>query len=299
MAADTRRARILLIGSGGQVGRELARTLPTVGDLLPLDRAALDLTDFRAVREAVRDAGADIVVNAAAYTNVDHAESERAVAQAVNGDAPAAMADAARQAGALMVHYSTDFVFDGALQRPYIETDATNPVNEYGRSKLRGEQAVLGADCACYVFRVAWVYSAGGRGFLSRIGDLARERGELRVVTDEVGTPTWARPVAEATTDVVTRWLSAARGIAPPLPMGLFHMASPDAASRYDFATEVVRLTTPDGARRPAIIGVKSAEFPAAAPRPPWCVLDSSRLRNAFGITLPLWRQQLADSLQA
>src|SRR5688572_7979721 len=195
--------RVLLIGRSGQLGWELQRSLAPLGGLVALDRAGMDLADPDSIHRAIADARPEVIVNAAAYTAVDQAESEPDMAMQVNGIAPGIIAEEAARIGALMVHYSTDYVFDGAQDAPYREDDRTAPINVYGHTKLAGEEAVRAAGGAHLIFRTSWVYAARGSNFLLTMLRLARERSELRIVDDQVGAPTWARTVAEATAQVL------------------------------------------------------------------------------------------------
>src|SRR5450755_4347 len=196
---------ILLIGAAGQLGAELARVLPAHGQVLALDHGALDLTDADAIVAAVRSARPQLIVNAAAYTAVDRAESEPDRAAAINARAPGILAEEARRAGALLIHYSTDYVFDGESETVYDEHSETHPVNAYGRSKLGGEQAIAAAGGASLVLRTSWVYGLSGQNFLTTMRRLAAERDTLRVVADQIGTPNWTRSLAEATATLVGR----------------------------------------------------------------------------------------------
>jgi dTDP-4-dehydrorhamnose reductase len=296
---DGSRPRILLLGARGQVGCELARTLAPLGVICALDRRSLDLADMDAVRSAVRSAQPDVIVNAAAYTHVDRAEDEPATASRINAAAPGVLAGEAERTGALFVHFSTDYVFDGTATRPYVEDDATGPVNVYGASKLAGDEAVLATKAHAYVFRVGWVYDRRGRNFLRTIERLAREQSEIAVVADQFGSPTWSRVIAEATAQAVARWLTARTvGTAAP-PRGVYHMASPDHATWHELALAIVAGMAPgDGWAPPPVKPITTAEYPTRAPRPAWTVLDSVRLRETFGLALPPWRQQLALCMQ-
>lgn len=276
----------------------MMRTLAPLGEVRALDRAALDLADLDAVRSAVRDAKADVVVNAAAYTQVERAEKESQLAHKINGDAPAVLAKEAARSGALLVHFSTDYVFDGASERPYDEDDATAPRTAYGASKLAGDEAVLGSEVEAYVFRVAWVYGRNGHNFLNTIERLARERDELRVVADQHGTPTWSCAIAEAAARAVGLWLASRREGRPPPPCGLYHMASPDHTTWHGFASAIVEhLDFPQGKSRPAVTPITTAEYGSGVERPAWTVMDSRRLLETFGLALRPWRKQLAECL--
>lgn len=290
---ERRRPRVLLFGARGQIGSELSKTLGSLGDVRVFDRSTVDLSDLRALRAALDDNPADVIVNAAAYTNVDRAESEPAVARHVNSVVPEVLAAHAKGCGALLVHYSTDYVFDGAKQVPYIETDEPSPQSVYGQSKWLGDQAILASGAFAYIFRVAWVYGANGRNFFSTIQRIAREQRTLRVVADETGTPSWSRSVADATVAAIAVWLRS-RGDAPG--RGVYHMASPDYATRHEFATAIVEQTFPP-VDRPMVQAIMASEYPSAAARPAWSVMDSSKLRHTFGLSLLPWREQLGNCL--
>jgi dTDP-4-dehydrorhamnose reductase len=195
--------RILLTGKNGQVGAELQRALPVLGEVIALGRQDLDLASPDVLRRTVRDTKPDVIVNAAAYTAVDRAESEPELAAAVNGNAPGILAEEAQRSGAFLVHYSTDYVFDGTKDTPYTEDDTPNPLNAYGRSKLAGENAIRASGVSHYIFRTSWVYAAHGHNFLNTILRLARERRELKIVDDQTGAPTWARTIADITTQAL------------------------------------------------------------------------------------------------
>jgi dTDP-4-dehydrorhamnose reductase len=294
-AAQPERDRIVVTGPTGQLGSELVRTLARLGDVIPLDRAALDLTKGPAIRAKIRSLAPTVIVNAAGYTTVDRAESEPVLAHSLNAEAPAILAEEARRANAILMHYSTDFVFDGKNGNPYTEADPTNPINVYGATKLRGERAVLDSGADVVVLRVAWVFSRGGKNFLSRVRDLALEKGTLKVVSDELGTPTWARSIAEATAAMLYRILDP-RKSGPRPPLGLFHLVSPDHASRHDFA--VAAVAGDPASSRPTIIPVPGSAYPASAPRPARSVLDAGKIEREYGIRLPSWREQLRQCLE-
>jgi dTDP-4-dehydrorhamnose reductase len=295
---DHGKARVLLLGARGQVGRELIGTLAPFANVEALDRAALDLADLDAVASAVRAAKADVVINAAAYTQVERAETEPALARRINGDAPEVLAKEAARSGALLVHFSTDYVFDGTAKRPYREDDPPVPTTAYGSSKLAGDEAVLGSHAEAYVFRVAWVYSRGRHNFLTTMERLARERDELRVVADQYGTPTWSRAIAEATAQAVAQWWESRGGSKPARPRGLYHMASADHTTWHGFASAIVdHLDFPPGKSRPIVTPITSAEYVSRVARPAWTVLDSRKLLETFGLSLPSWKKQLEKCL--
>ncbi|MDO9064018.1 MAG: dTDP-4-dehydrorhamnose reductase, partial [Sulfuricella sp.] len=197
--------KILLIGKNGQVGWELQRTLATLGDVVAIDRQGMDLANPDSIRSAIRIIRPDLIANAAAYTAVDKAESEPELAMAINGIAPGIMAEEAKRLGAAMIHYSTDYVFDGTKTSPYTEEDAPNPLSVYGKTKFAGEQAILAVGIPHLIFRTSWVYGLRGRNFLQTILRLAKERDELKVVDDQIGAPTWSRMIAEATSQILAQ----------------------------------------------------------------------------------------------
>jgi dTDP-4-dehydrorhamnose reductase len=272
--------RILLTGADGQVGWELRRTLAPLGEVRALGRADLDLADVDRVRAVVRDGNPDAIVNAAAYTAVDKAESERAAAFAVNAVAPGVLAEEAKRNGALLVHYSTDYVFDGTKPSPYVEEDAPNPINVYGASKLAGEQAIATSGCRHLILRTSWVYGSRGRNFPLTMLRLARERPELRVVDDQVGAPTSSPAIARATAQLLR-----------PGAHGLYHLSAGGKTTWCGFARAILAragIATP-------VLAIHTADYPTPARRPLNSRLDCSRLRADFGIELPTWEAQLAE----
>jgi dTDP-4-dehydrorhamnose reductase len=292
------RPRILLTGSAGQVGAELVRTLAPLGELHALARAELDLADLASVRGAVRARRPDVVVNAAAYTAVDRAESERELAFRVNAEAPEALAEEAARLGALMVHYSTDYVFDGTLRTPYTESDEPAPLGVYGESKLAGERAVAAAGGAHVVLRTSWVWDTRGHNFLRTILRLAREREELRVVDDQVGAPTRARDLAEATAAML-RSIRAAGGALDEESHGVYHLTARGSTSWYGFAREILeRDPAAHEQRCRRLLPIATSEYPTAARRPAYSLLDDRRIRERWGIRLPDWRESLAEALR-
>jgi dTDP-4-dehydrorhamnose reductase len=281
--------KILLTGRTGQVGWHLERLLPRVGETLATDRAALDLAQPDSLRAAIRAARPDVIVNAAAYTAVDRAEREQVLADAINATAPRVMAEEAARLGALLVHYSSDYVFDGASHKPYVENDTPNPINAYGRSKLAGEAAIAAAGGAYLILRTSWLYDMRGSNFVLTMLRLAEEREELRVVDDQVGCPTWARAVAESTLALVSD-LTRAKNAA-----GGYHLSSRGSVSRYEFTRRLLALTSTWRAHAvpPRILPIKTVDFPSAAARPLNCVLDNDRMKKTFGVALPDWEAQL------
>lgn len=296
--------RILLTGINGQVGWELRRTLDALGDLVATDRSALDLADEDAIRRIIRSAKPDLIVNAAAYTQVDAAEAEPDLAMKVNGRAPGIMAEEAARAHAALIHYSTDYVFSGALKRPYREDDEPDPINTYGATKLAGEKAIAAVGAPHLILRTSWVFGRRGRNFFSTIIDLAREREELRVVEDQIGKPNWCRAIADATAAILIRLSSQSAGnVAEAIAKvsGIYHVCGEDYTSRFDFAEEVLALYARRAEahglpplRVKRLIAVRSDEFPSAARRPHYSVMASEKMARVFGVTLPSWRAQLA-----
>ena len=281
--------RILITGSQGQVGWELARCLAPLGEVVALDHAGLDLADPAAVRRAVREVRPAVVVNGGAYTAVDQAEAEEAIATRINGDAPGVLAEEAARLGAALIHYSTDYVFDGTQQGPYREDDPVAPVNAYGRSKLAGERAVAAAGGAYLILRTSWVYAARGANFPRTILRLAGERDELRIVDDQIGAPTWARWIAEATGAI----LAAGRGDPAGYLAergGCYHLACGGATSWYGFARELLAVAGGEG-RVATLVPIATAEYPTPAARPANSCLECARLAETFGIRLPAWKE--------
>jgi dTDP-4-dehydrorhamnose reductase len=278
--------KILLTGAGGQVASALCTTLPPIGEVLALGRQQLDLADVLAIRQVVRSAAPAVIVNAAAYTAVDRAESEQDMAFAINAVAPEVLAQEAARLGALFVHFSTDYVFDGEKKTPYIEEDAPNPLNVYGRSKLAGERAIQNSGCRYLLLRTSWIYAEHGKNFLLTILRLAREGRELRVVDDQVGAPTSSAMIARAAAQAILRIERDRIG------QGLFHMTATGAVTWCDFAKAIL-----DAVRIPAsVVPISSAEYPTAARRPRNSRMDSSKL-GVLGISMPTWRQGLDEVL--
>lgn len=290
--------RLLLLGGNGQVGRELRRTLPALGELQVATRDgreaahAADFTQPQAVAALVDALRPDVVVNAAAYTAVDRAEAEPALAFRVNAETPAAVAAACARHGACLLHYSTDYVFDGLASRPYREDDPTAPTGVYGASKLAGEQAIAASGAHHLILRTAWVYAAHGHNFVRTMLRLAGEREELRVVADQVGCPTSAAWIAQATAHVLQ---------ARPADSGTWHLACAGQTSWHGFASAIVAEAHALGllARAPRVVAITSADYPTPASRPPWSVLDTGRLQRRFGLVPPDWRAALQPVLRA
>lgn len=285
---------ILLTGASGQVGAELLHTLAPLGRVVAPTRTELDLADLRSLRSAVRDLRPTVVVNAAAYTAVDRAETEADRCAAINADAPRVLAEEAARVGALMVHYSTDYVFDGNKRAPYTEDDASGPLNVYGRTKLEGEQGVAAAGGRHLILRTSWVYGLRGANFLRTILRLARERRELRIVSDQVGAPTWSRSLARETAALVSMRegldLSAS---------GVYHLTSAGSTTWHEFARAILGGDPARGDQVcERVMPIASADYPVAARRPAYSVLDNTRISRRFGIAIPDWRDELSRVLE-
>lgn len=279
---------ILLLGATGQVGHALREPLAALGTVVAPGRDEADLTAPDTIRETVRDVGPDVVVNAAAYTAVDEAETEPERAAAVNAQAPRILAEATAKMGGWLVHYSTDYVFDGTQTTPYRETDTPNPINVYGRTKWEGEQAVQEGLERHLVLRTSWVYSPRRANFLRSMLRLADDHDELTVVDDQIGTPTWAGWIAEATAAILSAVLEAEQ---PERHAGLYHLAAGGQTSWYGFARAIFAQFGRDDV---TVEPIPSEEYPTTAARPAYTVLDSEKARRTFDLTVPTWSEQLA-----
>lgn len=280
--------KIMLTGSNGQVGWELQRTLAPLGAVIALDRQQLDLAKPDQIRARVRAIKPDIIVNAAAYTAVDQAEAEPELAMAVNGIAPGILAEEAQRIDAVVVHYSTDYVFDGTKTVPYTENDQPNPVNVYGKTKLAGEQAIQAVGGTHLILRTSWVYGMRGKNFLQTILRLARERDELKIVDDQLGAPTWSRMIAEATAQII--------GQSYPLlreKRGIYNLSAGGQTSWYGFAGGILRHAAHLIPHTIHLYSVPTSEYPTPARRPAYSVLANAKLEKAFGIVLPDWEKGL------
>jgi dTDP-4-dehydrorhamnose reductase len=291
---------ILLFGANGQVGWELRRTLAPLATVKALERADVDLADVDAVVRAVREAVPSMIVNAAAYTAVDRAEQEEALASAINANAPGLMANEAKRLGIPLVHYSTDYVFDGSKSAPHREEDAPAPLNVYGRTKLAGEAAIRDSGCAHLIFRTSWVYSMRGANFLLTVRRLAGELDELRIVADQTGAPTWARSIAEATALILARCGAPGQSAVLMEKGGTYHMTAAGQTSWCGFAEAIVDWLRASGqpVRSKRVLGITTADYPTPAKRPANSVLDCARLRAMFGVAIPDWRDQLQLCLE-
>ncbi len=290
--------RIVVLGASGQVGHELTGALGCFADVVAFGRAEADLADIDRVRERLRDVRPDVVVNAASYNDVDGAEREPDAALRVNAEAVGMLGEEALRARFGLVHYSTDFVFDGMGSRPYVESDAPAPLGAYGRSKLAGERALEQLAAPAVVFRTAWVYSVRRKSFVSTMLLLGRTKPSLRVVSDQIGSPTFCRDLAQATALVVFRTrgrpfdaLLEARGV--------YHLAGEGSVSRADLARATLELARPgEGQSMATIEPVPSSAYPLPAARPAYAPLDCTKARERFGVALPPWRESLRRALE-
>jgi dTDP-4-dehydrorhamnose reductase len=284
--------KILLLGKNGQVGWELQRSLAPLGELIALDARSQnhcgDLTDLTGLAKTVREVAPDVIVNAAAYTAVDKAESEPELAQAVNAKALAVLAQAAKASDAWLVHYSTDYVFDGSGDASWLESDVARPLSAYGASKLAGERAIIDAGCKHLIFRTSWVYASRGRNFAKTMLQLAQQQDQLKVIDDQVGAPTGADLLA----DVTAHALRAA--VQNPQLSGLYHLAAAGETTWHAYATYVIEQARQAGVAikvaQSAIQAVPSSAFPTPAQRPLNSRLNTSKLQHAFGLSLPHWQ---------
>ena len=299
---------ILLIGKNGQVGAELLRLLPQLGEVVALDRGQMDLSQPDDIYRIIREIRPQLIVNAAAYTAVDRAETDEGRARSINAEAPGLMAKEAKKIGAALVHYSTDYVFDGMKKTPYEETDLANPINVYGKTKLAGEEAIREVGVPHLIFRTAWVYATRGRNFMLTILRLATEREELRIVRDQIGAPTSSQQIAETTTKILAQLTKQSNvkalftGIS-----GTYHMTAAGATTWYDFATAIleeascmphdipwfVAATSGRPLITSRIIPITTQEYPTPAHRPMYSVLSNSLLMRTFGVKMQDWRTQL------
>ena len=286
--------KILLFGNNGQVGWELHRTLAPLAQVTAVDYPEINFTVPTVLRALVTATNPSVVVNAAAYTAVDKAETETELCRQVNAVAPGVLAEAAKKVGALMVHYSTDYIFDGTNTLPYVETDAPNPMGAYGRSKLEGDRAVKASGADHLIFRLCWVYGARGQNFMLTMQRLAREREKLRVVGDQFGCPTWSRMIAETTALALKQILAGAdrSGF-----NGEYHLAASGQTNWHGFASRIIEWMPEAERKCRAVEKIATAEYPTPARRPAYSVLDCGKLRKTFGLRLPDWEASLRQVL--
>ena len=286
--------RILLTGSEGQLGRELQRILSSVGEIIGVNRQRMDLRDPNKIRQVISEIKPDTIVNAAAYTAVDRAETESELAYAINAIAPTIMAEEAQKLGSFLLHISTDYVFDGTKSTPYTEQDIPNPLSVYGKSKLAGEEGIQQIGGQSIILRTAWVYGSFGKSnFLKTMLRLAQEREEIRVVCDQIGSPTWARDIAEAITQLLSKQEST--GLA-----GVYHFTNSGVATWYDFAIAIFEKARELGfdGKVKRVIPITTAEYPTPAQRPAYSVLSTQKITAALGNYPPYWRDSLWQMLR-
>jgi dTDP-4-dehydrorhamnose reductase len=284
--------KILLIGQHGQVSQELQRNLSGQNELIVLGREQLDLAQPQLIRQQVQCLRPELIINAAAHTAVDQAESEPELAFAINATAPGILAEAAAELSVPLIHYSTDYVFDGNHAEPYRENDATNPLSVYGRSKLAGEQAIQAAGGMHLILRTSWVYSQHGKNFLLTMQRLLQERESLSIVADQIGAPTWAGTIAQTTTQLIEKWRSGQAG-----PWGVYHLTALGETSWFGFASAIAAHLRSQGKNVATLQPIPSSAYPTPAQRPLNSRLDCSRLQQNWHVQLPDWQAALEQCL--
>ena len=292
--------KILLLGKNGQLGWELQKVLPSLGKVVALGRGELDFIDFDRIRVIVREIRPDLIVNAAAYTAVDRAEAQQELATAVNSEAPRILAEEAARSNAALLHFSTDYIFDGQKREPYNELDTPNPLSAYGESKWKGERLIQAVGAPHLILRTSWMYGMRGSNFYTTINQLSKEDKEIRVVDDQVGSPTWSRAVAEATVEIIDLKKRGTDGDFASYfteHSGICHYAASGSTTSLGFATEILRERRSNDSGIAQLEPIASAEYGALANRPPYSVLASSRAQTEFGLSIPNWREQL-DQMQ-
>ncbi|NYH08666.1 dTDP-4-dehydrorhamnose reductase [Pseudomonas moraviensis] len=284
--------KILICGRQGQVSKELQLRLADIGDLIVTGRDRLDLAQPAQIRQQVRQIAPDLIINAAAHTAVDQAESEPEAAFAINATGPGVLAEEAARLGAPLIHYSTDYVFDGSQHEPYNESDVPGPLSVYGKSKLAGEQAIAAVDGQHLILRTSWVYSTHGRNFLLTMQRLLQEKPQLRVVADQVGAPTWAGTIARSTLALIEHWQSGQTGA-----WGTYHLTAGGHTSWFGFAQAIGAALREQGKPCAELLPIPSSDYPTPAARPLNSRLDCSRLQREWGISLPDWQTALHECL--
>ena len=285
------RVKILITGKNGQVGWELQRALMPLGKIIAVDRQILDLADDESIRQAVQRIKPDVIVNAAAYTAVDKAEEDADLAMQINGIAPGVLAEQAKQLGALLIHYSTDYVFDGTKQIAYTETDNTDPINIYGKTKLAGEQAIQTIACDHLILRSSWVYGTRGKNFLLTMLKLMKERESLRIIDDQVGSPTWARLIAETTAQILQQAVVERKQ--KIFASAIYHLTSEGETSWHGFAEKIAenayQQNAGDYLKIKYIDPISTEDYPTPAQRPKNSRLETAKLEQNYNLTMPGW----------
>jgi dTDP-4-dehydrorhamnose reductase len=288
-----RNTKILIFGRIGQVGWELRHKLACLGQVSTVEYPDVDFTNPDSIRTAVRAVEPAVIVNAAAYTAVDKAESELHLATAINATGPGVLAEEAKRLGCLLMHYSTDYVFDGSKSTPWVETDVPNPLNAYGRTKLAGDEAIQSSGCNHLIFRTSWVYGARGKNFLLTMLRLAKERAELRIVDDQIGSPTSSECIAQATADVLSQVL-APEGTGISGRSGIYNLTNRGETSWFGFSKVILtEAATRFGSPLPNLVPITTADYPTPAKRPANSRLSCQCLEETFGVSLPPWEQAL------
>ena len=299
MAPSLSYPTILIIGKDGQVGYELLRVMAPLGNVVAMGRSDVNLSDNKSIRTAISNVAPDVIINAAAYTAVDRAEDEPELAMQINGTAPGIMAEEAEKIGALFIHYSTDYIFDGTKENAYTERDIPNPVNIYGASKLAGEVAVRATKANHIILRTSWVYSARGHNFLLSMLKLIRDRDELRVVSDQVGAPTWARTIAERTAQIVSQSLSEIKS--GEFKSETYNLSASGKTSWHGFATKIMEIISEYGKqkllRTKNISPIGSDEYKTAAQRPKNSCMSTELLEEKYCIKMEKWDLDLKNCL--
>lgn len=285
--------KVLVCGRNGQVAQALQAELGGLGELHLLGREQLDLAQPEALREPLRELAPDLIINAAAHTAVDQAEHETELAFAINAESPRVLAEEAARLGVPLIHYSTDYVFDGDKPAPYTEDDAPNPLGVYGRSKLAGEQAIAAVGGEHLILRTSWVYSLHGRNFLLTMQRLLQEKPELRIVCDQIGAPTWASTIAFSTRALIERWQNGQAGA-----WGTYHLTAQGETSWFGFAQAIGEQLKARGLPCAELLPIPSSEYPTPARRPLNSRLDCSRLAREWQVSQPHWHQALIDCLK-
>lgn len=287
---------VLVTGATGQVGSELVAALSKFVAVVAPSRDDMDLADANSIRQYLREVEPGLILNAAAYTSVDRAETESDLCMAVNAEAPRILAEEARDLDSAIIHFSTDYVFDGAKSGPYVETDPTAPLQVYGRSKEMGEKHVCAIAGAFMILRCSWVYSRTGTSFLKTMQRLREEKPELRIVNDQHGAPTWSREIARAVAEIVKSGNDGSRGLQDYVASksGVYHLSASGSTTWMEFAQEIFNNSP---GRKPSVVGISSEEFAAPAARPRNSIMSNAKIQRELGIAMPFWGEQLASCL--